>query len=446
MDLERRLEITSVIGAAGKMGSGIVLLLAQEMARLSFLAENEGRVFRLNAIDLDPAGLAGLRTYIHTQAVKAAERMTPSLRQLFADRDDLVENGEMIEAFVNRVDSVVWPTTHLTAAAGSKLVFEAIVEKIPVKLAVLRQMNEICDDHTLYFTNTSSVPIQLLDEEAGLGGRLVGVHFYNPPAVQKLVEVIRAPGTTDEAVDVAMALGKRLRKKLIPSADVAGFIGNGHFIRDGLHALAEVDRLSVEHGFKQAVWMVNRVSQDWLVRPMGIFQLIDYVGIDVFRFIQNVMDAQLDEALQHPLVERLAGLGVLGGQLSSGAQKDGFFGYAKGRIASIYDVEAGEYVPITPDGWTGDCDAKLGALPDGHRGWKALARAGDKLEALQAHFAQVATAQTLGSHLARRYVGRSREIGQGLVDDGVAASPQDVNGVLTSGFFHLYGPINDYCV
>ena len=79
----------------------------------------------------------------------------------------------------------------------------------------------------------------------------------------------------------------------MPSNDVAGFIGNGHFMRDALHGVAEVERLAAECGFVEAVYMVNRVSQDFLVRPMGIFQLIDYVGLDVCQCILGVMNDRL---------------------------------------------------------------------------------------------------------------------------------------------------------
>ncbi|GAB4373818.1 MAG: hypothetical protein Kow0062_11240 [Acidobacteriota bacterium] len=439
MDLDTRLQNVSVIGAAGKMGSGITLLLAQEMARLSLLPENRGRVFRLNAIDLDPAGLIGLREYLHAQATKTAEKTIVALRTLYADRPDLVENGEIIADYVRRVGDLVWPATDLGAARGSTLVFEAIVEKTGVKASVFRQLRDLCPE-AYFLTNTSSIPIGEIDREAGLGGRVIGFHFYNPPPVQKLVEVIRAETTPDELSALAAELGRRLRKTLIPSADVAGFIGNGHFIRDGLHGLNEAQRLSRGRGWARGAWLVNRVSQDWLLRPMGIFQLIDYVGIDVFQMIQIVMDEHLDEHLRHEVIDRALELGVRGGQNPDGSQKPGFFRYEKGRPVAAYDLEARDYVPIDAS-W----DEELGPLPEGFRPWKALTRAPDRDEALAAHFGALAGMDTLGAQLARAYLARSREIGRQLVEQKVAASEDDVNRVLMLGFYHLYGPINDYC-
>jgi len=444
MDLDERLTHVSVVGAAGKMGSGIVVLMAQEMARLSYLPEHKDRVFRLNAVDLDPVALRGLQDYVHVQLTKAGEKSTVALRQLYADRPDLVENGEIIQEFVQRAASMVWPSTDLDAIKGSRLVFEAIVEKIPVKLEVFGRMKQLCHEDAYYFTNTSSIPITTLDEQAELQGRVIGYHFYNPPTVQRLVEVIRGKGTTDAVNQVATDLGKRLRKQLFPAADVAGFIGNGHFIRDGNHGLSEAERLAGEMGWPRALYILNRVSQDWLLRPMGIFQLIDYVGVDVFKFIQDVMDRYLDEPLTHPVIDRLVELEVLGGQRPNGSQKPGILTYEKG-ITAVYDLDRKEYMPLDPDGWTKEADEYLGALPDQFRPWKALLMAPDKEARLQAHFDQVATGKNPGCQLARAYLQRSREIGQQLVDSGVAASAEDLNGVLLSGFYHVFGPINQYC-
>ncbi len=209
--------------------------------------------------------------------------MTPALRELYQERDDIVENGEVIQEFVTEVGRRISLSTDLASARGSHLVFEAIVENQDVKVGVYSRLREMCSPETFFLTNTSSIPISVLDDKADLGGRIDRIHFYNPPPVQKLVEVISADRTRKDLVDLGTELGKVLRKTLIPSNDVAGFIGNGHFTRNG-SALAEVERLRKDGcSFVEATYMVNKVSQDFLVRPMGIFQLIDYVGVDVFR-------------------------------------------------------------------------------------------------------------------------------------------------------------------
>ena len=447
MELGKRLEHVTVLGAAGKMGCGIASLLAVELTKRRLAARAPDSLFRLNLMDVSEDGLRGLGEYLRGQALKAAEKSIRELRQLYAHRADLVENGEMIEEFVGDVLRTVTFRTDVECAKSSHLVFEAIVENEDLKLSVYKRLKELCSAETYFFTNTSSIPIRLLDDSAGLEGRIVGYHFYNPPPVQKLVELITSPHTRPEAVEQAKALGKALRKTLIVSNDVAGFIGNGHFIRDGLHAIAEVDRLQ-RSGFTQpeAIYAVNRVSQDWLVRPMGIFQLIDYVGVDVFQLILKVMGRHLKNAgLHSDLIDLYVGKGVKGGQFASGAQKDGFLKYEKAGIGGVYDLERGAYRALETgeSGFCAKVDAKLGAMPAGWQPWKKWMAQPDRDATLMPFLDRLWESDTLGAKLARSYLLRSADIAETLVSDGVARTVEDVNGVLQNGFFHAYGPVNE---
>ena len=191
MDLDKRLENVGVIGAAGKMGSGIVLLIAQEMAKLKLKKENKDKVYRLYCIDMHESDLDGLIAYIRTQAVKAAEKTTVLLRELYADRDDLVENYDIIGQFTDDVLAVLRPGTDLNLAKNALLIFEAITEDKDVKVKVLSQLNVLCSADTYYFTNTSSIPIGILDKEAKLDGRIVGYHFYNPPDSVNICNILQ---------------------------------------------------------------------------------------------------------------------------------------------------------------------------------------------------------------------------------------------------------------
>ncbi|MBM3318432.1 MAG: 3-hydroxyacyl-CoA dehydrogenase family protein [Candidatus Eisenbacteria bacterium] len=444
MDLAERYGNVGVLGAAGKMGSGIALLLAQELGRRRLTPEGRGRRFKLTLMDIDDEALDGLKRYLRTQLLRYAEKSTGMLRQGYAARADLVENAEMIDAFIDETLDLARYTTDLGALAGCHMVFEAIAENIDLKVRIYRTLREQCGSETWFFTNTSSIPIGVLDREADLGGRLVGFHFYNPPAVQRLLEMITSPKTSPDLVAGARQITQDLGKKLFPANDVAGFIGNGHFMRDALHGIAETEKLAGAHGFAGAVYMVNRITQDWLVRPMGIFQLIDYVGIDVTQCILAVMNRFIpDEGLHSGLIDELMKRGVRGGQNSDGSQKEGFFGYEQGRIARVYDLERGAYRPLEAS-WTKPLDEALGALPAAHAPWKVLSRDRAKDAKLAAYFAELKGTRTLGAERALAYLQRSKAIGEQLARSGVAQSTADVNGVLINGFFHLYGPVNDY--
>jgi 3-hydroxyacyl-CoA dehydrogenase len=442
MNLTERLQNVAVLGAAGKMGSGIALLLAQEMARTRLTPEGKGKVFRLALIDLNEAALDGLIGYLRAQLVKRAEKSVGALRELYTDRADLVENGEMIDEFVASAMSVLRPSTDMSGIAGAKLVFEAVFEDEKLKVDLLTKARAVADPDAWYLTNTSSIPIGGLDTKLELGGRIAGYHFYNPPAVQKLLELITTDKTLPEVKQAGEALAKRLGKKVFLANDIAGFIGNGHFMRDGLHAIAEAERLRKGGAWAPALYKMNRVSQEWLIRPMGIFQLIDYVGVDVMQMILTVMNTYLPgKGLKSELIEQLVAKKVIGGQHHDGSQKDGILKYEKGKPVAVYEPETGEYVPFSS---LADADKELGALPEGYRPWKALLMDRGKGRALEQHFAALRASKDEGARLAVAYLKASKAIGEQLVADKVAQGADDVNGVLESGFYHLYGPINDY--
>ncbi len=444
MTLDDRLQNVAVIGAAGKMGSGIGVLIAQEMAKQKLQPENKDKIYKLTLVDISEAGLDGLRSYMKTQLTKVAEKSTVVLRKLYEDRQDLIENAEIINAFVSDSSAVLNFTTDLNSLRGAHLVFEAIVENEKIKIKLYKKLKKLCADNALFLTNTSSIPISYLDEKAGLGGKLIGYHFYNPPVVQRLVEVISPKTTVDELNAVGQELGKRLRKKLVPANDISGFIGNGHFMRDGLHAISEVERLKGKFRQTGAIYVMNRITQDFLIRPMGIFQLIDYVGVDIFQCILKVMRTHLgDTTLRSKLVDKMVRLGVLGGQYPDGSQKDGFIKYEKNRPVGVYNIRKKEYFMLN-DQWKKKTDSSIGPLPEGFAPWRALLMNPKKQDALARHFDNLSKMNTLGAELAISFLKKTKQIGEKLVSDGVANSADDVNAVLTNGFFWLYGPINNF--
>jgi len=445
MDLDTRLQNVTVIGAGGKMGSGIAALLLTEMARLSMMPEHKSTKFRLNLIDISDELLDGLKGYLRDQLLKIAEKSCVALRACYADNPDIVENCEVIERYVEDAMVLVRTGSFFEMAKDSHLVFEAIVENEKIKIKVFKQLKKLCGPETFFFTNTSSIPIKTLDDGAGLDGRIIGFHFYNPPVVQKLAELISSDKTRPDLVETSKEIAKRLRKTIVPSNDVAGFIGNGYFMRDGLFAIDKVKELKKELGFVGAVYALDKVGRDFLIRPMGIFQLIDYVGIDVFQLILKVMNSYLPaEGLHSDLIDKMMRLGVRGGQRPDGSQKDGFLKYERGRPVAIFDPSKKEYIPYNMEGWTGKAEKYLGPMPEGNVPWKALTADRQKDAKLAPYFNTLQKVDTKGAELARVYLARFREIGEKLINMGIAGSPEDVNNVVTLGFYHLYGPISPY--
>lgn len=378
----------AVLGAGGKMGSGIALLLLEAGATVV-------------CYDTRSEALDGLQSYLRVQ----------------------LEKRECSENLANAIF-----TTDLTPLDQVDNVFEAIVEEIPVKVKLFRTIKERANP--LFFTNTSSIPIGELDREADLNGRIIGFHFYNPPAVQKLLELIPSENTPPALIERAHEIAALLKKRMVLSNDVAGFIGNGHFMRDLMYACDKAG----EEG--EQVVTVNRITQELLLRPMGIFQLADYVGIDVCQKILRVMDRFIDdETLHAPLIDRMVETGVLGGQNSDGSQKSGFFQYEKGKPIAAYDLESGSYHAI---------EKVEIELPEGHEPWKVLLKDRDRANKLATYFSNLHAMESEHAGLAIDYLRHSAQIGKHLVDSGVAAEAGAVNQVLTLGFYHLYGPLNEY--
>lgn len=435
----------AVIGAAGKMGAGISLLLLQEMAlcHLHQLAEKNDSPpnIRLVLVDMSPQGLDGLREYLQTQILRFAEKNIILLREITANIPSLISNREIIEAFCSGAIEIVHLTTSIEEAKSAELIFEAIIEDIDRKVLLLSQLSKQSTVSPYFFSNTSSIPISVLNDQANLEGRIIGFHFYNPPAVQKLLEIIPLENGNSELKDLAITLATLLNKQIIFSKDVAGFIGNGYFLREIAFTSSIVQKLSSRHGLQASIYMVNRVTQEFLLRPMGIFQLIDYVGLDVIERIGDIMNAYLsapfyNNDLMNPLLE----VGKVGGQFSDGSQKDGFFHYTDQKITGIYDFEGknDHYVSLEKAEWKIAADAWLGDPPEGFS-WKSLANRSDSTQQIESYFKKLAEEKSEGAHLALEFLQNLHKISQQLVHEKIVSSQEDMDSVLKKGFFHLYG-------
>lgn len=436
--LDDALKRVAVLGAAGKMGSGISLLLLQEMACCE--AKQIGKVgsgiYSLTLIDSNEAGLFSLRKYLRSQMTKYAEKNINALRKYYVNNSSLVSNEEIIRAFIDGAMDCVRVDSDLVNAKNATLIFEAIIEDVDVKIDTLSALKKISNGTQYYFTNTSSIPISLLNEKCYLQNRIIGYHFYNPPAVQRVLEVVVPKGMDSQLLSIATELAKRLQKIIVQSHDVAGFIGNGFLIPEIIFACRQARNLAKIHSLPlaHAIYLINQVTHDYLLRPMGIFQLIDYVGIDVCQNIAKIMQAYLpDPALHDSLIDDMISAGIKGGQHSDGTQKNGFFQYQNHAITGLYDLARKEYIPSFSN-----VEGLLGELPK-QVSWKNLQKDPERKNKILAHFENLLQSDTLGASLAKDYLLHSRQICRNLVETKVADRLEDVDTVLKNGFFHLYG-------
>lgn len=413
--MDKNLNQVAVIGACGKMGRGIALLVLQEMALLA--CTEDPASYHLRLIDTNAAGFFDLKMYLKQQLLRFAEKNINRLRPFFADDPTKVSNRDIIQTFLDRALMLTNCSTSIQSASGSKLIFEAAFEDVSVKTELLKCLpKDAC-----VFTNTSSIPIGELAKRSGLGSHLIGYHFYNPPAIQKLLEIIPSSETSKELIELSIELGKRFGKTIVFSRDVAGFIGNGHFAAEIVYACELVESLVPPYTIEEAVQLVDEVTRDYLLRPMGIFQLLDYVGLPIIEQILLIMDLKAD------LIESWRNSGLVGGQTMEGEPKNGIFHYTNGKMDAVWSLDLKKYIPLKP-------------LSPVELTWKKVQKDPKLLAEIPRHFENLKSDDTEKGKLAMKYLNRSKEIVNELVTKKIAASQEDVGVVLKNGFFHLYSP------
>lgn len=438
-----RMQKIAVLGAAGKMGSGITALTLIECTDLSLLPENKDKTFVLYAIDLSEESLNNLLSYLKTQLIKSAEKKINWLRETLKFNQNLIENTDFINKYIEQALTILRLSSRIESAYNANVIFEAVIENPSLKIDLFKNINTNNKNNPWFLTNTSSIPIKYLNDNANLDGKIIGYHFYNPPVVQKLLEIIPTENTLPDLKEFAHTLAKKLKKTIVEANDVAGFIGNGHFMRDIIYAINECEKLSQKFSLPESIFIINKITQEYLIRPMGIFQLIDYVGLDVCTYILKVMNEHLnDNTLKAPLLEKFLEKGIKGGQNPDGTQKNGIFKYEKGKIIGIFDLTSNNYIDI--ESIKEKCEKEIGPIPSKIKPWKQIISLQNKEQLLEEYFNELKNLNTFGAKLALNYLKNSKEIGKYLVKTGVAKNEDDVNTVLITGFYHAYGPINNF--
>jgi len=429
---ESHLSQLAVIGAAGKMGRGISLILLKLI-----LKENLSGKHSLVLIDTQSGGFASLKDYLVVQINKC---ITKEDRWTFYYGKSFDERHANI---IRYIDDILVFSDKFQELKSRKIIFEAVPELPELKIKVLKQASEEASQLAYIFSNTSSIPISYLEEKTDLQGRLIGFHFYNPPPVQPLIELIYSHYTSDDLKTLAMDTLKYMKKVSVQARDIAGFIGNGHFIREGLRAFSKIDIKQSSKERCRKIMTLNYVSEKGLLRPMGIFQLIDYVGLDVFYCIAKVLKDHLsNDCFESSLLDKFIEMNRQGGQTVEGNQKDGVFVYNERMIVGVYD-------PYTQDilKWNeAEHNAMfkyLGIDRDPCCQWKDL-HPEKSISEMHDHFSHYLQGKSLFSTMTQTLMNESHRIAMKLLKDRVAESEDDINCVLVKGFHHRYGPINSF--
>ena len=274
-----------VIGT-GTMGSGIVQSFAQAGIPVVMKSRSE----------------AGYQ--------KALARISKSLARL-------VEKGKVSQEYMDATMANITPSTDYSCCADVDLVIEAAVETMELKKELFKMLDEICKPEAVLASNTSSLSITEIAAATNRPDRVIGMHFFNPAPVMKLVEIIKGQVTSDEVCNMISELAKSVGKVPVMVNEAPGFVVNRILIplvNEGIGILA--DGVATRDEIDEAMKLGAN-------HPMGPLALGDLIGLDVCLAIMEVLHQEYgdDKYRPHPLLRKMVRANLLGRKTGEGFYK-----------------------------------------------------------------------------------------------------------------------------
>jgi 3-hydroxybutyryl-CoA dehydrogenase len=362
----RELDHVGVVGL-GTMGAGIV----EVMARAGL---------QVTAVEVNEEALARGRAHVEQSTGRAVQRgkLDP------AERDAIFERIRF--------------TASLEDLAEAELVVEAVPERMELKTEIFAALDKICPPDTILATNTSSLSVTELSVATGRPSKVIGMHFFNPAPVMKLVEVVRTVVTEPSVIEDVEALATRLGKVDVTIGDKAGFIANALLFGYLNHA---VEMYENRYASREDIDAAMRLGCGL---PMGPLALMDLIGIDTAYEILDTMYKQSRNRLHapSPVIKQMMTAGLLGRKSGRG-----FYTYAGAGSAEVVDdaltpvggAAAEGARPVSAVGVVGSGTMATGIIEVIAKGGLAVtfvARTLDKVEAVQG-----ALARSLDKQVAR---------------------------------------------
>jgi enoyl-CoA hydratase / 3-hydroxyacyl-CoA dehydrogenase len=254
--------------------------------------------------------------------------------------DKLVEKNKINKQESDKIYGRIKPIVELKdALVDVDLLIEAVPEDLNLKKKVYSEVDQFAQESTIYSSNTSTLPISEISQLTSRPDRFIGLHFFNPPQLMKLVEVIPGARTDKSIVDLGTNFVKSLGKDpILCNKDVPGFIVNRIFI-----PLVHEAAYCLETDSKSMTQIDSSVKFKMFL-PMGIFELADYTGLDVIHKATVEMYSRDKKVVNpHPKIEQLFSLGKYGKKSGEGFYSYGDNSYER---ITLSEEEARQFDPI----------------------------------------------------------------------------------------------------
>lgn len=258
------------------------------------------------------AAVSGLTTVVFDASPGSIDRCKALHNKLLVRA---VEKGKMSQSDVDAAMGRMTYASDLNALAGADIVIEAIVEDLDVKLDLFKKIAAMYTGNQIIASNTSSISITKLATAVGdAADRFIGMHFFNPVPVMRLVEVIRGLATSDDTTSRTIALSAAMGKTAVPANDRAGFVSNRilmPMINEAFYAWME-GVAEPEH--------IDEIMKLGMAHPMGPLRLADFIGLDTCVHIMEVLAEGLNNPRYRacPLLKQLVTAGRLGDKSGRG--------------------------------------------------------------------------------------------------------------------------------
>jgi 3-hydroxybutyryl-CoA dehydrogenase len=258
---------------------------------------------------------AGYETIVREVDATALEK---GKRRIESSLSKAIERGKLTAGDGEAIRKRLRFSSSLEEFSPVDLVIEAIVENLEAKREVFKALDGRCAPHAIFCSNTSSLTIAEMATGTTRPDRFAGLHFFNPVPVMKLVEVVRAIGTSDETIARVTAFARSVGKEPIAARDNSGFVVNRLLVPFLLDAI---------RAHEQGVGSLDDIDTGMKLgcaHPMGPFELLDYVGLDTVYAIAEIMFTEYREArfAPPPLLKRM----ILAGRYGKKTGR-GFFEY-----------------------------------------------------------------------------------------------------------------------